>query len=84
MTIDNSRTGKRYFLTIEGYREQWQSFWHVAVSEGKPSQNPIVIVDATSAYEAFAKAKDLIEDEDEDVIGVDWQYEYPLPPWLLE
>ena len=39
---------------------------------------------AADAYDAFKLASRAIEDIDEDVIGVDWEFREPLPPWLNE
>lgn len=84
MILDNSRTGKRYILMLEADREQWKACWYVTFSEERHGQYPTGTVVSADAHEAFVKAKRLIENEDEDVIGVDWQFEQPLPPWLLE
>ena len=84
MVLDNSRIGKRYVLMLEKDKQQWKACWYVTFSEEQPSQSPTGIVVSDDAYEAFVKAKRLIENEDEDVIGVDWQFEQPLPPWFLE
>jgi hypothetical protein len=84
MTLDNGRTGKRYTLILEAEQEQWQACWYESFSEDKPGQHPAGSVVSGDAYDAFVKAKRLIEDKDEDVMGVDWQFEAPLPPWFFE
>lgn len=84
MTLDNSRTGNRYILSIEGHNGKWFAFWYNNSSKGKRVQGSMNTLVAMSAEEAFDSVKDLIENEDEDVIGVDWQFESPLPPWIVE
>lgn len=83
MILDNGRTGKRYILILEEAQPHWQAGWYEVFSEEQPGPDPTGIVTAADPYDAFIKAKNRIEEEDEDVIGVDWQFELPLPPWFL-
>jgi hypothetical protein len=84
MTLDNSRTGNQYILSIEKQNGKWFAFWYSSFSEGKLLKESVNTLVAMSAEEAFDSVKDLIENEDEDIIGVDWQFESPLPPWIFE
>ncbi len=84
MILDNGRTGQRYTLILENDQGQWQACWYVTLCGEPPGTRPAGTVVSADAYEAFVKARNLIEEADEDVAGVDWQFEEPLPPWFFE
>lgn len=77
MTLDNGRTGVTYELVLERVGDTWSASWHARTSHGPRGH----IADA-DAYVAFKRACRAIEDIDADVIGVDWSFQEPLPPWF--
>ena len=79
MTLDNGRTGVRYELVVELVDGSWVASWRTLRPEGPGGR-----LTAADAYDAFKLASRAIEDIDEDVIGVDWEFHEPLPPWLDE
>ena len=84
MTLDNSRIGRRYIITLEEDKGKWQALRYISFSQENDQHLLGTAVVATTAYDAFVKVKELIEDADADIFDVDWQFEEPLPPWLLE
>ncbi|BAQ63770.1 hypothetical protein [Geminocystis sp. NIES-3709] len=84
MFLDNSRTGNRYTLTLEESNGEWIASWYSTILENQRVEGSDANLVAINADQAFHQAKYLIEKEDEDIIGVDWQFENPLPPWIVD
>ena len=77
MTLDNGRTGVTYEIVLELADGTWSAGWRARKSEAPGGR-----VTNADAYAAFKLAQRAIEDIDEDVIGVDWNFHEPLPSWL--
>lgn len=82
MTLQNASTGFTYALVLEAAGGTWQGSWQTLDSSGQPTDGPRGALAGDDAYATFQAGKRAIESEDEDVIGVDWVFEEPLPPWL--
>ncbi len=84
MTVDNASTGARYVLVVEDRDGTWNASWS-EIPQGRVREDRAGgDADAATADDAFTLARRAIEDADPDVIGVDWQFEDPLLPWLAE
>ena len=79
MTLDIGRTGLSYELVLELVDGSWVGTWRTGDSDGPGGR-----ITAADAYAAFKLASRAIEDVDEDVVGVDWSFQDPLPPWFSE
>jgi hypothetical protein len=84
MTVDNSHSGHRYHVVVEGEEGAWQASWNTTTCDGGQVDGLHGAVAGATAEDVFHRAKRAIEDEDLGVMDVDWQFEEPLPPWLLE
>lgn len=81
MTLQNGSTGTTYELLLDERDGSWFGAWRALSSDGT-ERGPRGETTAPDAEGAFRSAKRAVEDLDEDVIGVDWDFEEPLPPWL--
>jgi hypothetical protein len=84
MTLENGRTGTRYVVMLTGGSEGWQAEWHAERSDGVKLPGLGGKYSSEEADLVFRHVKRALEEVDEDIIDVDWQFEEPLPPWLLE
>jgi hypothetical protein len=84
MVLQNSRTGRSYELILEGAGTAWQGTWSARASDGSMIDAPRGTARGAEASQVFEMATREIERADTDVIGVDWEFDEPLPPWLAE
>jgi hypothetical protein len=84
MTLQNSASGKTYELVLETAGDGWRGTWRTLAAGGAPTEGPHGFHQGPDATALFEHAKRAIEDADSDVVGVDWDFSEPLPPWLAE
>lgn len=85
MTVPNASSGDVYEIVLEGSRGAWTATWRTLDGGGNAvGSGPSGRIEDPDATDAFRAARDRIEEADDAVIGCDWKFEEPLPPWFFE
>jgi hypothetical protein len=85
MTLHNARMGVVHELVMERTTGGWQARWRTLTHTGNAVPGAACGVQSGPEPDLlFRRVVRSIEEADEDVMGGDWAFEAPLPPWLTD
>lgn len=82
MRLHNASTGTHWELTLFEQDGEWNASYCEKASNGLSLAGRAGSARDEDALRAFRRAIEAIEAFDEDVVGCDWAFESPLPPWM--